>query len=180
MADLIVIYGAPLTGKTTLAWELARSLEGPTAVISADQLLGGSIAVAGPDAAAELEMVHTQLRLLVANFLKNRYNVVVEGPFLYERDGAVIDYEADIDQLVALMRHLTARALVVRLTAPAAVLSSRAAAAGREGELGAAMRTEGAYKERYGVRFFRFDTSLKRHAAIVLEINHALESQQRD
>ena len=62
MPCLIVIYGPPLAGKTTLAWELARSLPGKTAVVSIGQLIEGSIAVPDKNVIAELEMVHTQMR----------------------------------------------------------------------------------------------------------------------
>jgi hypothetical protein len=174
MPDLIVIYGAPFTGKTTLAWQLGRSLLEKAAVMSTDHLLTGSIAVPDADAAAELEMAHVQLRLLVANYLKNRYHVIVEGPFIFERAGAFLNYEADIDQLIALMRQMTRRAIVVRLTASPAVLTDRARALGQDADLPAALRIDGTYKERHGVRFYFFDTSARPPEAIAAEIEGAL------
>ena len=87
MPDLIVIYGAPLTGKSTLAGALGRSMPGKTAIVSTDYLVSQAIAVPDPDRAAELDMAHLQLRLLVANYLKNGYNVIVEGPFLFDEAG---------------------------------------------------------------------------------------------
>src|SRR5262245_15019151 len=123
---LIVIYGAPFSGKTSLAWQVARGLSGKTAVLSVDHLVSGSIAVPDLDAAAELEMVHIQLRLLTANYLKNRYHVVLEGPFVFERDGRVFDYEAEIGQLIALMRQLVRESLIVQIEAPADVILQRA------------------------------------------------------
>ena len=158
MPDLVVIYGPPFAGKSTVAWELARSLAGKAAVVSTDHLTSGSIAVPDPDGFAELAMAHTQLRLLVANYLKNRYHVVVEGPFLFEHAGVLHSYEAEIDQLIALMRNLAPRALVVRLDAPDDVLRARAAAAGREAELPGALRLRAAARPRYGHRFLAFDT----------------------
>jgi tRNA uridine 5-carbamoylmethylation protein Kti12 len=158
MPQLIVIYGAPFSGKSSLAWELARSLPGKTAVVSVDQLLTGAIAVPDSDAGAELEMVHIQLRLLTANYLKNRYNVVVEGPFLFERDGRVIDYQAEIGQLVALMRQLIQSQLIVHLEAPDDVTLQRARDAGREPEAAAALRLRDAYdKTRYAGHALRLD-----------------------
>ena len=151
--SLVVIYGTPLVGKTSLAWQLARSLPDKAVVVSVDALLGGAIAVPDADPSAELEMVHVQLRLLVANYLKNRYHAVIEGPFLFERAGALLSYEADLDQLVALMRHLAQQSLIVRLTASDEVISQRASAAGREAELAAALRVGHAYRTRYGERF---------------------------
>jgi predicted kinase len=173
-SKLIVIYGVPLSGKSTLAWELGRLLGTKTAVVSSDQLLDGAIAVPDTDHQAELEMAHIQLRLLVANYLKNGYNVIVEGPFIFERAGALYNYEADIDQLVALMRHLTDEALVVRLTAPAAVLASRAE---DEAEASTALRIARAFKPRSGPRFQEFDTSTHTNASIARELLKGLESQ---
>ena len=172
--DLIVIYGPPLSGKTTLAWELGRRFAAKTAVLSSDQLLAGSIAVSDADAAAELEMAHTQMRLLVANYLKNGYHVVVEGPFLFERGGGLHSFEADIDQLVALMRHLTQHALVVRLTASAAVLRERAFGAGREATIESVLRQDAAFKARQGERFLQFDTSAQSAAEIATILRAAL------
>jgi hypothetical protein len=113
---LVVIYGTSSAGKET-AWQLARSLPGKSAVLSLDALLDGAIAQAAEDVPAELDMVHTQIRLLVANYMRNGYHVVVEGAFYHERDGATYRYEQDIDQLVALMRNMTRKALTVHLRA---------------------------------------------------------------
>jgi hypothetical protein len=159
MPSLIVIYGAPFSGKSSLAWRVARGLPDKTAVVSVDQLLSGAIAVPGTDADAELEMVHIQLRLLTANYLKNRYNVVVEGPFLFERDGRVIDYQAEIGQLVALMRQLIQSQLIVHLEAPDDATSQRARDAGREDEAAAALRVRDAYdKTRYAGHALRLNS----------------------
>jgi len=67
--------------------------------------------------------------------------------------------EADADQLVALMRNLTSRALIVRLDAPPATLSHRAHEDGREDEAATALRIREAYKDRSGARYRAFDTS---------------------
>ena len=174
MPYLVVIYGPPLAGKSTVAWELARALPGKAAVVSADQLLGGSIAVSDPDAEAELEMAHTQLRLFVANYLKNRYHVVVEGPFCFERDGVLHNFEAEIDQLVALMRNLAQRALIVRLDIDEAVLAGRAREAGREAELPGALRIRAASKGRYGERFRAYDSGAMSAQAIATDVRETL------
>ena len=174
---LVVIYGPPLAGKTTVAWELARSLPGKSAVVSSDHLLSGSIAVPDPDVLSELEMAHTQLRLLVANYLKNGYNVVVEGPFFFERGGVLHNFEAEIDQLIALMRNLTRRALIVRLEASEASLCERAQRLGREGELAGALRIRTAGKGRYGERFRTFDTTSSSAKEIATSLRNALTSE---
>jgi hypothetical protein len=174
MSYLVVIYGPPLAGKTAFAWELARSLPGKTAVVSADHLLSGSIAVPDPDEEAELELVHVQLRLLVAQYLKNRYHVIVEGPFLYEREGRLHSFEADIDQLVALMRNLASTSLVVRLDASATTLTERAAATGRENELAISLKIADAYKARYGSRLLSLDSGEMTLEAMVAEARRNL------
>jgi tRNA uridine 5-carbamoylmethylation protein Kti12 len=159
MPSLIVIYGAPFSGKSSLAWAVARNLPGKTAVVSVDQLLSGAIATPDSDTDAELEMVHIQLRLLTANYLKNRYNVVVEGPFLFERHGRVVDYQAEIGQLIALMRQLIQAQLIVQLEAPDDVTLQRARDAGRETEADAALRMRDAYdKTRYAGHALRLDS----------------------
>jgi predicted kinase len=169
---LVVVYGAPLTGKSSIAWQLATTLPGKTAVVSIDQLLGGSIAQASGDTAAELEMVHTQVRLLTANYMKNGYHVVVEGPFYHERAGVLHRYEQDIDQLVSLMRQMTQKALVVQLTAPPPVLEARAQQAGRDAATAA--RIAGLYKQRYGSRSLSFDTGTTAGAEIADAIRERL------
>ena len=123
--QLVLIYGPPLSGKTTAAWQIGRGLPDKTAIVSADQLLEGTIAVPDDDAGAELEMVHVQMRLLVANYLKNHYNVVIEGPFVFERNGRVFSFEREIGELIALMRNLTTTTLIVRLKADETTLIAR-------------------------------------------------------
>ena len=153
---LVVVYGAPLSGKSSVAGQLARTLPGKTAVVSINQLLDGAIPQPSADAPAELEMVHTQVRLLTANYMKNGYHVVVEGPFYYDRGGSLQRFEQDIEQLVSLMRQMTQKALLVQLTAAQPVLESRAALAGRDAA--SAGRIAGLYKQRSGSRSLSFDT----------------------
>jgi hypothetical protein len=136
---LTVIYGTS-PANNPVAWQLARSLPGKSAVLSLDQLLGGAIAQPSDDAAAELDMAHTQLRLLVANYLRNGYTVVVEGVFYPERDGQTYRYEQDIDQLVSLMRNMTRKALTVHLRAPVDAAQFE-------------------YRTRYGVNALSFDST---------------------
>jgi predicted kinase len=155
--ELVVVYGAPFVGKSTTAWEIARSFPTKTVVVSTDQLIRGAVAVPDSDEKAELDMAHTQLRLLVANYLKNGYNVVVEGVYLFERGGALRSYESDIDQMLALMRNMAPRPLILRLTASADVIRERARAAGREEEADLAVRIDQGYKDRYGLNVFSFD-----------------------
>ncbi len=155
---LVVIYGPPFSGKTAVAWEVARAMAGKTAVVSTDQLLRGAIAVSDANEIAELDMAHTQLRLLVANYLKNGYHVVVEGSFAFDRGGVVLSYEAEIDQLIALMRMLTLRPLTVRLSASDAVLRDRSRSAGRPDEAETAVKISAAYKPRSGPGFRSFNT----------------------
>ena len=159
MAYLVVIYGAPFSGKSRIANELARSLPGKSAVLSVDALLRDAIVVPDEDAVSELEMVHMQTQLLTSNMLKNRYNVVVEGPFYFQRNAVLHRHEQDIDHIVSLMRNLTQASLFVRLSASEDAMRRRAVAARRESELEAALRIESAYKNRYGPRALRFDTS---------------------
>ena len=159
MAYLVVIYGAPFSGKSSVAAELARSLPGKSAVLSVDALLRDAIVVPDEDAVSELEMVHMQTQLLTSNMLKNHYNVVVEGPFFFLRDDVLHHHEQNIDHIVSLMRNLTQASLFVRLSASQDAMRQRAAAAQRESELEPALRIEAAYKNRYGPRALRFDTS---------------------
>ena len=171
--SLVLLYGPPLVGKTSLAWTLARSFAAKTAVVSADQLLTGAIAVADTDEQAELRLVHTQLRLLVANYLKSGYNVLLEGPYIYERSGVIHSYEAEIDQLVSLMRHLATESLIVRLTASDAHLRARASAAGRSDALEAILRISAAFNARFGVRVLSFDTG----SLSAAEIAHTVQGE---
>ncbi len=173
---LVIIYGPPLAGKTTIAWEVARTFSSKTAVLSADSLIKGSIAVPDLDQRAELEMTNTQLRLLSANYLKNAYNLVVEGPFRFERGGDIYDFESEIDQLIALMRHLTEQALIVRLTVSDATLASRASSSNRMPELPSAQRIKAAYKGRYGPRFLTADTDNLSPEQIASAVHEAFNS----
>lgn len=168
---LIVIYGPPLGGKTTAAREIATSFDGKTAVVSVDALLRESIAVPDEDELRELEMVHVQLRLLVAHYLKNGYNVVVEGPFIFERDGRLHNFEREIGQLAALMRNLATQTLVVRLTAPEATLVSR----GSTAEAATAARIESSYRERFS-HSLTFDSGAMAASEIAAKVKQALSA----
>ena len=160
MPHLIVIYGAPLTGKSSLAREVVRALDGKSAIVSVDALFEDAIQVHDPDAYAELEMVHMQARLLVANYLKNGYNVVLEGAFYYERDGVLLRHEQEIDQTLALMRNLAQAPLVVQLSASPETLTRRAEAAPASRNIDAALRIDAAYKQRYGSRSLHLTTDV--------------------
>ena len=159
MPHLVVIYGAQLSGKSTLARALGRSLPEPTAIVSADHLAHDAIAVHSRDVLDEMDMVTTQVRLMVANYLKSRYNVVLEGAFSYEREGHLLHREQEIDQVMALMRNLAPSPLAVRLTMDEAVLRDRAVAADRENEVDAAIRISNEYRARYG-RWLQIDTGV--------------------
>ncbi len=174
MAYLVVIYGAPFSGKSSVARELARSLPGKSAVLSIDALLRDAIVVPDADAVSELEMVHMQTQLLTSNMLKNRYNVVVEGPFYYVRDEQLHRHDQNVDHIVSLMRNLTQASLFVRLSASEDAMRQRAVAARREAELASALRIEAAYKNRYGPRALRFDTSATEASDVAAAIRDEL------
>jgi MoxR-like ATPase len=177
--DLIVIYGPPLSGKTTLARALGRAMSRPSAVVSADYLLSEAIVKADPDRRAEIELVHQQLRLLVANYLKFHYNCILEGPFMFEVDGRLASYEAHIDQMLALMRMMTLRKMIVRLSAPDAVLAARAAEAGRLDDVDLARRIEAAYRARTGLEVLEFNTGAHSPDEIVTAILERLPGMPR-
>ncbi|HXH22361.1 MAG TPA: AAA family ATPase [Dehalococcoidia bacterium] len=179
MPDLIVIYGPPLAGKTTIAHALGRAMSRPTAVVSTDYLLNEAIARPDPDRHAELELVHQQLRLLVANYLKFHYNCIVEGPFMFESDGRLVSYEAAIDQLLALMRMMTLRKMIVRLSAPEEALASRAAATGRLDDLDLARRVQGSYRQREGPEVLEFNTGAHSAAEVVEAVLQRLPGMPR-
>jgi len=159
MPHLIVVYGPPFSGKSTFAAALAHSLPEKTAIVSADYLAHEAIAVHDGAAFDEMEMVTTQVRLLVANYLKNGYNVVLEGAFSHVIDGELQHREQEIDQIAALMRNLAPSPLLVRLVADERVLEERANRAGRENEIPVAIRINSAYKPRYG-RWLQIDTGV--------------------
>lgn len=154
---LVVIYGTSDAGKDA-AWALGRALPGKSAVLSLDKLLDGAIARAGDDAAAELDMVQTQVRLLVANYMKNGYNVVLEGAFYYRRGGELHRYEQDIDQLIALMRQMTRKALAVHLQPDA--------------------EDEFEYKQRYGATALGLDATKMDIGEMVEAIRARLEGEE--
>ena len=176
MPHLVVIYGAPFTGKSSVAREVAGMLGAGTALVSVDALLGESIVVAGPDVVPELEMVHTQARLLVANYLKNGYHVVVEGAYYYERDGVLHRHEQEIDQLISLMRNLARAPLIAGLSASMKTLHQRAADCGRPGEVETALRIAEAYKPRYGNRVISVATDEGQISHVAAQIVSRLEA----
>ncbi len=152
MPHLIVIYGPPLSGKSSLARAVAGALDAKAAVVSTDAMLDDAIRVHDRDVFAELEMVHTQARLLVANYLKNRYHVVLEGAFNYERDGVLHRREQEIDQILGLMRNLASSPLLVRLSAAPETLRRRIDDAPGLRDAEAALRIDAEYRQRYGNR----------------------------
>jgi adenylate kinase family enzyme len=143
--NLILIFGPPFAGKSTAARLIAADFPDKTALVSVDDMLNAAIAVADEDVEAELEMVHVQLRLLVANYLKNHYNVVIEGPFIFERGGRIHSFEREIAGLTNLMRNLVTTTLIVRLKAPEATLHAR----GGEEAGAAASRVQDRYIESF-------------------------------
>lgn len=171
---LIVIYGPPLSGKTSLAREIAGALDTKTALVSTDAMLEEAIRVHDADAYAELEVVHTQARLLVANFLKNRYNVVLEGAFYYERDGVLHRHEQEIDQTLALMRNLADAQLVVRLDASPATLQGRAGLAVPPRDPDPILRIAAAYRPRSGDRSLHLSTDASPVGDLAMQMREQL------
>jgi hypothetical protein len=123
----------------------------------------------------ELEMVTTQVRLLVANYLKNGYHVVLEGTFSHVLDGDLQHREQEIDQIAALMRNLASSPLLVRLVADEGVLKERALGADRENEIATAIRINSAYKPRYG-RWLQIDTGEKAVAEAIETLRERLNT----
>jgi adenylate kinase family enzyme len=179
MPDLIVIYGPPLSGKSTVARELGRAMAEKSAIVSTDYLLSEAIARPDRDREAELELVHQQLRLMVANYLKFRYHCIVEGPFIFENVNALMSYEAHIDQLLALMRMMTLRKMIVRLSASEEELGKRAEQSGREEELALALRVNAAYRPRIAPELLSFNTDAHSPAEIVASILEELPGMPR-
>jgi hypothetical protein len=116
-------------------------------------------------------MVHVQVRLLVANYLKNRYNVVVEGPFIFERDGRIHSYEREIGELAALMRNLATTTLIVRLKADEATLLKR----GDPDAVRAALRVQDSYFETFGHRLI-LDSGAMSPDEIAAKVRQALNA----
>jgi hypothetical protein len=169
--QLILIYGPPLSGKTTAAKRIADGFDDKTAIVSVDHLLREAIAVADADTGAELEMVHVQLRLLVANYLKNHYNVVVEGPFVFEEHGRIHSYEREIGELAALMRNLVTTTLIVRLKAGETTLASR----GDAEAVRAGLRVQDAYIESFTHRL-TLDSGTMSPDEIAAKVRQALNA----
>lgn len=176
MPHLFVVYGPPLSGKTSLARELARALGDKSAIVSTDALVDEAIVGHDHDAYAELEMVHTQARLLVANYLKNGYHTVLEGSFIFERDGVLHHHEQEIDQTLSLMRNLARLPLVVRVAANEETLRRRASASRQLRDVEAALRIEAAYRSRYGSRSMVLSTDDRSPAELAEEVVARLET----
>jgi adenylate kinase family enzyme len=179
MPDLIAIYGPPLSGKTTIARGLGRAMGGKTAIVSVDYLLKEAIAQPDRDQEAELDLVHQQVRLMVANYLKFKYHCIVEGPFIYEREKGLVNAESQIDQLLALMRMMTLRKMIVRLSVSEDEMARRAEQAGREAELAPALRIASSYKARIAPELRVFDTGAHRPEDIVASILEELPGMPR-
>ena len=179
MPDLIAIYGPPLAGKSTIALLLGRALPEKTAVVSVDYLMHEAIVRGDADPLAEVDLVHQQVRLMVANYLKFQYNCILEGPFIYEREGAVLNHEAQIDQLLALMRMMTLRRMIVRLSASEGALARRAEQAGRESELALALKVTAAYRVRVAPELRVYNTDAHSPAEIVASILEELPGMPR-
>ena len=171
--NLVVVYGPRFSGTKEVATAIAGAMPGRSAVLSADALLQ-AIVVPWDDAGAELEMVHEQIRHLAVYYLKHRYHLVVEGPFLFERAGRLLDYQSHIDQLLALMRNLIGGQAIVRLEVAEETLRERAREAGYGQNGEASVRLAGAYRSRSGPTAFTFDTAADPPAAIAAVVQKEL------
>jgi hypothetical protein len=125
---LVVICGPPLAGKSTLAQHLGRSMPGKTAVIPHDDLRDRWIVIHDADARQEQAWMYMQVRLLVANFLRNGYSVIVEGAYLALHDGLLITGFEEIGGLFGLMASLLSGSQLVVVEAPLDTLQARLAA----------------------------------------------------
>ena len=177
MPQLVVIYGAPLSGKTSVAREVAAALDSKSAIVSPDALFEDAIRVHDRDAYAELEMVYTQVKLLVANYLKSRYHVVLEGAFAHEIDGVLHPHEQEIDQTLGLMRNLAQSPLLVQLTATEATLRRRADASSRLRDADAALRIDAAYRQRSGGRSLALATDARSVADLSSDVMNQLRAE---
>jgi hypothetical protein len=150
-----------------------------TAIVSTDYLLSEAIAHGDRDRGAELDLVHQQVRLLVANYLKFHYHTIVEGPFVFERGGDLVSYEAHIDQLLALMRMMTLRKMIVKLGASDEELARRAEQTGRESELALSLRIRESYRTRVAPEMRSFNTGAHSPDELVQSILEELPGMPR-
>ncbi len=125
---LVVICGPPLAGKSALAQHLGRGMPGKTAVIPHDDLLKRWIVIHDPDAQQEQSWMYVQVRLLVANFLRNGYSVIVEGTYLALHSGLLLSGFDQIGGLFGLMASLLSGSQLVVVEAPIEQLQARLAA----------------------------------------------------
>jgi len=175
---LVVVYGPPFSGTGETAWAIAEGLAPRSAVLSVDALME-AIVVPWDDQEAELEMVHQQVRLLTVQYLRQGYNLVLEGPFLFERGGRVISYEAHIDQTLALMRNLVSTTVVARINADSDLVRGRAEAAGAP-DPDAVARVAAGYRSRSYPGALAFDAASWSPEGIAEAVLDALRGEVPD
>jgi hypothetical protein len=142
---LIIVYGLPRDGTADVARGIAAGLPSKTALVRQADLDGNAIVSHDADRAAELDMVYMQIKLLVSNYLRNGYSVVVDAPYLHEFAGETHSYEDEVEQLRGLMRAMPVTPLTVFLYGQQPVDGSG--------------RPQSAYNPRSGPGTLKFDVS---------------------
>lgn len=160
---LIIVYGSDRPERTAVAEGLAGRLPGKTALVRINDLQGRWIVRHDDDALAELEMVYMQVKLLVSHYLRNRYHVIVDGPYVWMTDGRRQSFEDEIDQLQMLMRAMPVQPLTVHI---------RAGEAGDRADGMSGLDT--AYRRRTGPGDLQFNITEQAPSAIVEEVMQAV------
>ena len=174
----MLVYGPPFSGTGEAAWAIANELQPRSAVLSVDAL-AEAIVTPWDDEEAELEMIHQQLRLLTVQYLRHGYSLVIEGPFLFARDGRLVSYEAHIDQTLALMRSLVSTSVVARINAEPGLVRGRAEAAGAP-EPNAIAQVAAGYRSRSAPGALVFDAASCSPEGIAEAVLEALRGEAPD